>query len=95
MAKNIYDDLFDDADASFNGLYGNALKALHGLSAEEISSVTPGTTDMRTYTVLMKVVQDASAKNLAQAQLVSNIKSLGDVAVKIAKKIPQLATLFE
>lgn len=94
MAKNKFKDLFDQADAAFNGEYGDALNALHGLSKEEIDSVTPDSTDLTTYSVLLKVVSDASAKNLSQAQLITNIKSLGDVAVKIARKVPQFAALL-
>jgi len=30
MAKNRYDDLFDDADAAFNGQYKDALNNLYG-----------------------------------------------------------------
>ena len=94
MAKNKFKNLFDQADAAFSGEYADGLSALHGLSKEEIDSVTPGTTDLTTYSVLLKVVADASTKNLSQAELVTNIKSLGDVAVKIAKKVPQFAALL-
>jgi hypothetical protein len=41
--------------------------------------------------VLVKVVEKASKDNLSQAQLVENIKSMGNVAVQIAKKVPGLA----
>ena len=94
MATNKFKDLFDQADKAFDGEYGDTLNALHGLSQEEIDSVTPDSTDLKTYSVLLKVVEDASAKNLSQADLVANIKSLGDVAVKIAKKVPQFAALL-
>jgi hypothetical protein len=94
MAKNKFKDLFDQANAAFNGEYADELAALHGLSKEEIDSVTPGTTDLATYSVLLQVVTDASTKNLSQAELITNIKSLGDVAVKIARKVPQFAALL-
>jgi len=86
--------LAEEADESFDGKYKSELDALMGLSKEEIDAITPDTEDLRTYSVLLKVVEEASRKNLAQANLVQDIKSLGDVAVKIAKKIPSLADLF-
>lgn len=88
-----FDDLFNDADAAFdaNEKYKKELEALTGLSKDAIRSVTPDTKD---YDALIKVVQQASKENLSKAQLVDNIKELGDVAVKIAKKIPQFADLL-
>ncbi len=94
MAENRFDDLFAEADAAFNGLYKKELNQLVGLSKEEIDSITPETTDLKIYAVLIKVVEKASKDNLSQAQLIENIKALGDVAVQIAKKVPQLAVLL-
>ncbi len=91
MAENRFDDLFADADAAFNGRYKKELNQLMGLSKEDIDAITPETTDLKVYAVLVKVVEKASKDNLSQAQLVENIKSLGDVAVQIAKKVPGLA----
>ena len=62
-----------------------------GLSPEEIASITADTDE---HTALVKVVQQASEDNLSKAQLVDNIKALGAVAVKIAKKIPQFTALL-
>lgn len=86
--------LAQKADESFNGKYKEALDQLTGLSKDEINSVTPDTEDSRTYSVLLKVVEEASRQNLTQAELIDDIKELGDVAIKIAKKIPKLASLF-
>lgn len=94
MANNRFDDLFAEADAAFNGAYKNELNQLIGLSKEEIGMITPGTSDLTTYAVLIEVVKKASKDNLSQAQLAANIKSLGDVAVQIAKKAPMLAALL-
>jgi hypothetical protein len=94
MAENRFDDLFADADAAFNGLYKDELNQLVGLSKEEIDSLTPETTDLKTYAVLIKVVEKASKDNLSQAQLIENINALGDVAIQIAKKVPQFAALL-
>ncbi|MFA5327961.1 MAG: hypothetical protein WC384_09235 [Prolixibacteraceae bacterium] len=94
MSENRFDDLFADADAAFNGLYKNELNQLVGLSQAEIDAITPGTNDLQVYSVLIKVVEKASKDNMSQVQLVENIKMLGDVAVKIAKKVPTLAALL-
>jgi len=94
MTENRFSNLFAEADAAFNGKYKKELNALTGLSKEEIDSVTPVTTDLQIYSVLIKVVEKASKDNLSQAQLISNIKELGDLAVKIAKKVPQFAALL-
>jgi len=94
MTENRFSDLFAEADAAFNGKYKKELNALTGLSKEEIDSVTPGTTDLQIYSVLIKVVEKASKDNLSQAQLIANIKELGEIAVKIAKKVPQFADLL-
>ena len=94
MTENRFNDLFAEADAAFNGKYKQELNALTGLSKEEIDAVMPGTTDLQVYSVLIKVVEKASKDNLSQAQLIANIKELGEIAVKIAKKVPQFAGLL-
>lgn len=92
--NNRFRKLFAEADAAFDGAYSTELNGLMGLSQKEVNSITPGTTDLKIYTVLVKVVEDASKNNISQAELVSNIHSLGETAVKIAKKVPQLAILL-
>jgi hypothetical protein len=94
MAKNRFEDLFAEADAAFDGAYRDELNQLLGLSKEEIDQLTPDTTDLKTYHALIKVVEQASRDNLNQAQLVENIKKLGELGVKIAMKIPKLAELL-
>jgi len=91
MTENRFSNLFADADASFNGVYKNELNELTGLSKSDIESIIPGTTDLQTYSVLLKVVEKASKENLSQAELIENIKALGNVAIQIAKKVPQFA----
>ena len=89
-----FSDLFAEADAAFDGIYKDELNKLTGLSKEEIDSVVPGTEDLRVYSVLIKVVEQASKENMSKAKLADDIKQLGDIAVKIAKKIPTLAALL-
>lgn len=94
MSENRFDALFAEADAAFDGAYNESLNELTGLSREEVDAVVPGTIDLRVYNVLMKVVEDASRNHLSQAQLAVNIKELGEVGVRIAKKVPALAALL-
>ena len=94
MAENRFNDLFANADAAFSGAYKNELNELTGLSKADIDLIIPETTDSQIYSDLINVVENASKENLSQAQLVDNIKELGDVAVRIAKRIPQFAALL-
>jgi len=94
MAENRFSSLFAEASAAFNGEYAQELNELTGLSKAEIDAVAPGSADLQMYSVLIKVVEQASKDNLSQAQLIENIKELGDLAVKIAKKIPKFAALL-
>jgi len=78
---------------AFEGEYKNELNELMGLSKIEIDAITPDSTDMEIYDQLITLVKEASRVNLSQAQLKKRIEELGDVAVRIAQKVPSLATL--
>ncbi|HYD79129.1 MAG TPA: hypothetical protein VEC06_04920 [Paucimonas sp.] len=80
--------------AAFQSRYKDELNALSGLSREEIDAISPGKTDLQKYDELIALVKEASRVNLAQADLIQQIKALGDVAVAIAKKVPSLAALL-
>ena len=94
MPENRFDRLAAEADAAFNGKYKDELNSLCGLSREEIDSITPDSEDLRVYASLTKVVENASRKNLSQAELIRDINGLGDVAVQIAKRTPFLSSLI-
>lgn len=94
MAGNRFTDILEEADAAFNGQYKKELNQLKGLSREEIDAVIPNTADLKIYSELIKVVETASKENLSQAQLIDNIKKLGDIGVQIAKKIPRFSSLL-
>lgn len=94
MPSNRYEQAFREADEAFNGRYRNELNDLMGLSREEIDSLTPDTEDRKAYTILVKVVEKASRENADQAELVEDIKELGGLGVKLAKKVSGLASLF-
>jgi hypothetical protein len=79
---------------AFEGLYADQLSELLGLSAEELAEVAPDTTDQKTYNDMISVVKEASRKNIAQAELKSQIESLGAVAINIAKKVQGFAGMF-
>jgi len=89
---NRFDDLFDEADAAFNATYQEELNQLKGLSPEDIASITP---NKKEYTALVSVVEKASKENISKTQLAANIRQLGAVVVKIAKKTPLLSELFQ
>jgi hypothetical protein len=94
MKKNRFYESFANADVAFSGMYAAELKQLKGLSKEEINAIIPVSCSTQTYQALVEIIEKASKDNLAQAQLISKIKSLGTSAVKIAKKIPSLAMLL-
>lgn len=75
----------------FKGEYKDELKALQGLSREEIDSITPGTADTEIYLQLVAAVEAASAENVKQGELLEDIQELGDIAIEIVKKVPVLA----
>jgi len=89
-----YSDLFSKANDAFKGNYKNELNKLKGLSKKEINSVIPNTENSTIYAALIKVVEEASEANLSKAKLAENIKELGDLAVKLAKKIPGLDSIL-
>lgn len=94
MPNNRFTELFEEADKAFEGKYSSELNELMGLSKDEIDSIVPGTTDLKTYATLIKVVENASKSNQSKTKLASDIQELGDTAVKIAMKIPKLAAIL-
>jgi len=89
-----FDNLFNEADGAFNAneKYQQEIEQLKGLSPEVIASITP---NIKEYTALVSVVEKASKENISKAQLAANIRQLGTVVVKIAKKTPLLSELFQ
>lgn len=83
-----------EADESFRGEYAEELDTLLGLSREEIDALTPDATDLDVYNRLIVVVREASRQNVSKAELRSQIRALGETAIKIAGKVSGLAKLF-
>jgi hypothetical protein len=86
-------DALDATAASLNGPYKQALRTLLALSMNDIKSTVP-TASYADYSKLLSVIEHASARNVAQAELVEKIKVLGTRAVSIAKLVPSLAAIF-
>lgn len=98
MEDDEFDKVLEAAlDAAEDGLnkgkYKQSLKSLLALSMSDIKASVPKAS-YADYSKLISVVEQASAKNIAQATLVSNIKALGKGAVSIAKLIPGLAGML-
>lgn len=79
---------------AFEGQYREEIEGLLGLSREELDRITPDKSDLEIYDQLITVVKEASAANIAQAELKTQIMELGEVAVSIAKRVSKLAVLF-
>lgn len=101
MAPIDYDKMFADmekaadrAEATMNGRFSQIYRELRGLSPEEVDAITPDTTDQKEYERLIELVQQATEQNMEQAELVERVKALGDVAKKIAGRVPSLAGFF-
>jgi hypothetical protein len=95
MSDNRFDDLFEEANAAFDGKYKDELNTLKRLTPEEIEQITPDTTTSKeAYNALIQEVEKASKENLSQAELIGNIKTLGNTAIHIAKKIPSFEQLL-
>jgi len=88
--KNLLEKKVAENRLIFEGAYATQLNSLLGLSKSEIDSITPGTTDLQTYDDLITLVKEASKANIQQAQLKQQIEELGEVAKKIAEKVPGL-----
>lgn len=94
MGENRFTKKFVEADSAFNGSYKKELDFLRGLPRDTIEALTPDTSDKQIYKALIEVVEKASKENLSQAKLLENIRSLGETAVTIAKKVPRFASLL-
>ena len=86
--------IIDETRAEFEGKYGEELQALLGLSTDELEEIAPRLESTEVYAQLIAVVRNASAKNLSVARLRARIRTLGEVAVAIARKIPGLDRLL-
>ena len=84
----------DAADKALNaGPYKKAMRDLLALSMTEIKSSVPKVS-FSDYSKLLSVVEQASAANLAQANLKEHIVSLGKTAISIAKLVHPLAAIL-
>jgi hypothetical protein len=84
----------DQIDTAFQGMYKTQIQGLYALSKEEVDSIAPGTTDLKIYAQLISIVERASAQNIAETELVGQIRALGDIGIRIAKLVPSLGRLL-
>jgi hypothetical protein len=84
------EEVADQIDEAFLGRYKNQVAALYALSMEDVDALVPGVADLQTYAKLIAIVEKASAENLAQAELVGQIRQLGALGVRIAGLVPSL-----
>lgn len=82
------------ARQALEGRFQAEYRELRALTPEQIDGVTPNIEDQVQYERLIALVEEASRKNLSQAQLVERIRALGDVAVTIARKSSALARIL-
>lgn len=92
--QKLFDKAIAESDAALRGKHKDTLAQLLALSPAEIDEITPDSTDTETYAQLIAIVETASRKNVSQAMLKRRIKDMGEVALKIAKKVPKLAALL-
>jgi uncharacterized iron-regulated protein len=69
------------------------LNKLKAMTRTDLENLRPRVTDQETYDKLIAVVKEATEKNEDISQLVTRVKSLGNAAVSLAKKIPGLVKL--
>ena len=91
---NRFEKAFADADKEFDSQYAQCLKQLKGLSEIEITSLSPKTNRQETYQKLIEIVEEATRKNISQSELGAKIRSLGEMAITIAKNISGLKNLL-
>lgn len=84
----------DRAEKTLDGKFGGIYRDLRRLSPEDLEDITPDATHQKEYERLMALVQNATETNMSQAELGNRVRDLGDTAVRIAQKVPSLASLL-
>lgn len=85
--ESMMDEYIDIADANIKQEYKRELNALKGLSEEQIEMFGGSSSQMDG---IVKEIESAKSKNLKQAALIDNIKTLGDSTYQLARKISAL-----
>lgn len=84
---NRYSNLAHNAMAKVKDSYPCELLRLADMSLADFSKLCPQTTDKTILERIKTVVDDAAARNLAQADLINNIKGLGNTALNVVKNV--------
>lgn len=80
----------DNVDAAHDGAFAEQIRSLLALSANLETAGTIAVIPTADYSKLLGAVESASALNISQADLASQIRQLGANAVAIASKVPGL-----
>lgn len=76
-----------EAASDADELLDDELQKLLSATAINLESLTPNVTDRETYEKLIAVVKEATAHNMAIAELKQKIQALGKGAVGLAKDV--------
>lgn len=82
---NRYSNLAHNAMAKVKDSYPCELSRLANMPLADFSKLCPKTTDKTILERIKNVVDDVAARNLAQADLINNIKGLGNAALNVVK----------
>ena len=85
--SNRYSNLAQNALAKVKASYNSELLKYANMSFEDFSQLIPHTSDKETVKKLKAVIDDAAARNLTQADLLNNIKKLGNATHTLVKTV--------
>jgi len=83
----------DRAQRTLDGRFGEIYRDLRNLTPEQLDGIMPASDHQKEYERLVALVQEASERNLGQAELRDHIGALGEVAKRMARNLPGLAGL--
>lgn len=96
MSRDRFKKLFDKAEESFDKKFGSEINSITDLSELDLDKATPNLEDRELLKKIQLTVKDATQKNLSQAEVIENIKKIGDKAVDLVKKnFPKIKDLFD
>lgn len=84
---SLMDDYIEIAEQNLELEYQRELNAMRGISADKLNEFGGDTSQMEE---IIKELEEAKEKNLKQAELINNLKKLGETTYGLAKKISAL-----
>lgn len=85
---------FNRADQEFKSQYADVIRDMKTRPKNEVELLLPDVQEQALYDELIPIVEKAKEDNLDAAQLRQNIQALGEKALWVAKKVPELAVLL-